>query len=186
MSQASPGLGNKAIEKDNYCFKAGNKPQSVATPDLSAFPPDIQYLFKRAFIDSRDNPENRPSADEWYKALLDYKKNLVQCKRDATHFYYVNDRECPYCAAEERYNLSLGKSSGSQMTFSQPISVPGTSSGTSYGNSTYVPSQVHLRALEKICHLMLVQVNKIYHLHIRQTAVLLRNLLAGLSQWDCC
>lgn len=128
VSQASPGRGNQAIEKDNYCFKAGNKPQSVATPDLSAFPPDIQYLFKRAFIDGRENPEDRPSADEWYKALLDYKKNLVQCKRDKTHFYYVNDRECPYCAAEERYNLSLGKNSGSnQMTFSQPISVPNTS-----------------------------------------------------------
>ena len=141
VSQASPGRGNQAIEKDNYCFKAGNKPQSVATPDLSAFPPDIQYLFKRAFIDGRDNPEDRPSADEWYKALLDYKKNLVQCKRDKTHFYYVNDRECPYCAAEERYNLSLGKSSGSnQMTFSQPISVPGTSNRTTYGNSTYSPS----------------------------------------------
>lgn len=141
VSQASPGRGNQAIEKDNYCFKAGNKPQSVATPDLSAFPPDIQYLFKRAFIDGRDNPEDRPSADEWYKALLDYKKNLVQCKRDKTHFYYVNDRECPYCAAEERYNLSLGKSSSSnQMTFSQPISVPGTSNRTTYGNSTYSPS----------------------------------------------
>lgn len=128
VSQASPGRGNQAIEKDNYCFKAGNKPQSVATPDLSAFPPDIQYLFKRAFIDGRENPEYRPSADEWYKALLDYKKNLVQCKRDVNHFYYVNDRECPYCAAEDRYNASLGRpSSSSQMTFSQPISVPGTS-----------------------------------------------------------
>lgn len=128
VSQTSPGRGNQAIEKDNYCFKAGNKPQSVATPDLSAFPPDIQYLFKRAFIDGRNNPEYRPSADEWYKALLDYKKNLVQCKRDVNHFYYVNDRECPYCAAEDRYNASLGRpSSGSQMTFSQPISVPGTS-----------------------------------------------------------
>lgn len=134
VSSASPGIGNKAIEKDNYCFKPGNKPQSVATPDLSAFPPDIQYLFKRAFIDGRNNTEMRPSADEWYQALCDYKSSLVQCKRDTTHQYYVNNRTCPYCDAEERYAQSMGKNTG-QMSFSQPVSVP-----TMPARPTYTPS----------------------------------------------
>ena len=74
VSQASPGLGDVAVERDNYCFKAGLKPQSVATPPLESLPKYIQDLFHKAFIQGRSNPGKRPSADEWYRALEQYEK----------------------------------------------------------------------------------------------------------------
>ena len=53
VSQASPGLGDVAVERDNYCFKAGFKPQSVATPPLESLRNiyricSIRRLFKDA------------------------------------------------------------------------------------------------------------------------------------------
>lgn len=121
LSTASPGMGNRAIEQDNYCFKPGNKPLSVATPDLSAFPPNIQVLFQRAFIDGKSDPKKRPSAEEWFNALLEYRKNLIQCSKDSSHYYYINDRTCPYCDAAERYAHQFATSSTpTQFSFVTP------------------------------------------------------------------
>lgn len=123
VSTASPGLGNKAIERDNYCFKPGNKPLSAATPSIDAFPKYIVDLFNRAFIDGKSNPKNRPSADEWCEILIKYRSECVKCVNDETHFYYYNKKEsknsCPYCAANHRALIAQGYS-----TASKPIEVP--------------------------------------------------------------
>ena len=138
ISTASPGTGNQAIERDNYCFKLGNKPQSLAVPNLSSFPTTIQDLFTRAFIDGRKNPRKRPTADEWEKALTNYLNNeITVCSRDKNHYYYKVLSACPYCEAERRYLNNLNKGKG-QMSFSQPINVPGSSSSrtSSYSSTT--------------------------------------------------
>ncbi len=132
-SQASPGQGNEAIEKDNYCFKPGNKPMSASVPPMDSFPPEICDLFSRAFIVGRYNATLRPTAEEWDKALCDYRNNLVVCAKNPLHSYYKDLQDCPYCQAELNYNLTLsGKkvygntSSGSvsQLNFSNPVAVP--------------------------------------------------------------
>ena len=144
-SQASPATGNKAIERDNYCFKAGNKPQSLATPELSSLNPDIQYMFKKTFEGGVKDPQKRATADEWYKVLAEYKEQLQQCSNDPKHYYYVNTPKCPYCEADKRYqdNLSkspkssyhTGSSGNAQVSFSNPVNVPPTpqrNSGNAY------------------------------------------------------
>ncbi len=131
VSQSSPGVGNLAVERDNYCFKPGNKPQSVATPDLNSMPPDIQYLFKKSFLSGAKDPAQRATADEWKQALVEYKEEeLVQCTKNSAHFYYRSNSTCPYCDADSKYQQSLqvatipSKSRQSQMSFSNPVNVP--------------------------------------------------------------
>ena len=143
-SQASPGQGNEAIEKDNYCFKPGNKPMSASVPPMDSFPPEICDLFSRAFIVGRYNATLRPTAEEWDKALCDYRNNLVVCAKNPLHAYYKDLQDCPYCQAELNYNLTLsGKkvygntSSGSvsQLNFSNPVAVPVSSTSSNRTSS---------------------------------------------------
>lgn len=134
-SQASPGTGNVAVERDNYCFKPGNKPQSAAVPELSSLTPDIQYLFKKTFLGGSAHPQERATAEEWYQALVEYKGTLKQCDSNPAHYYYLNNNTCPYCEADKRYQNSLaqatqtfttGTTGHMQVTFTNPITVPPT------------------------------------------------------------
>ena len=145
-SQASPGQGNIAIEKDNYCFKPGNKPMSMAVPPITAFSQELQDLFTRAFISGRNNPSLRPTAEEWDKALCNYRSSMVICTNNPLHCYYNQLQVCPYCDADNRYNvmLSVGSVYGStgsvqQINFSNPIAVP-VSSTSSNSKATYSSS----------------------------------------------
>lgn len=103
ISTASPGTGNQAIKRDNYCFKPGNKPQSVAVPPLSVLPGDIADLFTRAFMYGRIDPAQRPTAAEWHKALLNYENSLASCPNNSAHMYQKELQSCPWCEADDRY-----------------------------------------------------------------------------------
>lgn len=106
-STASPGTGNQAIKRDNYCFKPGNKPQSAAVPPLSVLPREIGELFTRAFIHGRTDPGRRPSAVEWHRALLNYEASLVSCPNNPAHLYQRGLPSCPWCEADARYTALL-------------------------------------------------------------------------------
>lgn len=120
LSAPSPGLGDGAVRRDNYCFKKGNKPLSVAVPPLNVLPKDVQSLFSRAFIEGRDNPEKRPNAMEWYKALLVYENSIVTCNKNPVHMYIKGLRKCPWCEADDRYNVSIAQQI-QQRTFANPV-----------------------------------------------------------------
>ncbi len=120
ISSASPGIGNQAIKRDSYCFKPGNKPQSVAVPPIDILPEEIQQLFTRAFIDGRVAPEARPSAQEWYIALENYCNSLVRCSKDQNHLFKKTLLSCPWCEADNRYKSQLAavlSSGGQQKSF---------------------------------------------------------------------
>ena len=136
VSQASPGMGDVAVERDNYCFKPGLKPQSAATPPLTTLPKTIQDLFTRAFVNGRTSPTTRPSADEWRAALEQYEKSLTQCKVNANHHYYKLNSSCPWCEAKKRYehemSLVTGVPSVPSGGISNPLTVPPPASASSY------------------------------------------------------
>ena len=147
-STASPGVGNAAIEMDHYCFKAGNRPLSVAVLPLDAFPNDIQNLFTRAFDEGHRDPSKRPTAKEWDAVLTSYHSNLKQCSTNPMHHHYKGLQTCPYCEADQRYNFTMsmssvygtssGSSSSGQMSFSTPMTPPPTPlSGSSSGSGQY-------------------------------------------------
>jgi DNA-binding helix-hairpin-helix protein with protein kinase domain len=144
VSQSSPGTGNLAIERDNYCFKKGNKPQSAATPTLDSLPNEIQILLGRTFLGGVSNPSSRATADEWRSALENMRNNLVQCTDDPDHMYFKGNKKCPYCEASKRYQNALagfspsvtshrsaGASTGGQVSFSgaSPIIIPSSNVG---------------------------------------------------------
>lgn len=149
-SQASPGVGNLAIERDNYCFKPGNKPQSAATPDIKSLSPDLQYLLKKTFLGGATKPDQRATADEWYNALKEYKDNLVQCKDNPAHHHYKKIKKCPYCAADDNYAQSMSAptvglhtmfgGTPNQFNFGTPVNVPpsGRTQTSNYANQTQV------------------------------------------------
>jgi len=115
-SAASPGTGDQAVWRDNYCFKPGNKPLAVAIPKLEVHPKYIGDLFTRAFIAGRKNPASRPDAEEWYRALGNYEKELTSCKAEKMHMYSKKLHSCPWCEADVRFHNKLNPNN--------PISVP--------------------------------------------------------------
>ena len=90
-------------KRDSYCFKPGNKPQSVAVPPLSALPGEIADLFARAFMYGRVAPAQRPTAVEWHWALLNYENSLVNFPNNSAHMYQKGLQSCPWCEADGRY-----------------------------------------------------------------------------------
>jgi len=106
-SQASPGTGDAAVRRDNYCFKPGFKHQSVAIPALDTFPQELSDLFTRAFMFGKLDPTQRPSAFEWYGVLGQYEKALVTCAKNPLHQYHKMNSSCPLCDADQRYGYSM-------------------------------------------------------------------------------
>ena len=103
-SNASPFMGNEAIERDSYVFKPGNKPAAVFCPSADSLPPDILSLFNRTFIDGRNDPSIRTSAADWYITLNRFlSEDLKHCERNTKHQYYKYLDSCPYCAADDRH-----------------------------------------------------------------------------------
>ena len=149
VSQASPGIGDVAVERDNYCFKPGLKPQSVATPPLSTLPKSIQDLFNRAFIQGRVSPKLRPSADEWKGALELYENSLCCCKKNQNHLYYKMNSTCPWCEAEKRYEYEMSLVTGTQSALNggaaSPVAVP-----TSTNSSGYTPPSAKASASSNV------------------------------------
>jgi uncharacterized protein YegL len=103
LSQAAPGTGDAAVRQDNYCFKPGYKHCSTAVPTLNALPQEIIDSFTRAFISSKTDPTQRPSAVVWHSALRKYETGLKQCPRNELHQYYKDNISCPFCEADKRY-----------------------------------------------------------------------------------
>ena len=130
VSQASPGVGDSAVRRDNYCFKPGYKHQSVAIPALDTFPQEIADMFTRAFIVGKHDPRQRPGAEEWHGALGRFERLLVTCVRDETHQYCRDNAGCPYCEADERFAEVMGGAVGAGVirqtgyTPPPPVDVP--------------------------------------------------------------
>jgi len=103
-SNASPFMGNEAIERDSYVFKPGNKPSAVFCPTAKSLPPEILDLFNRTFIDGRNDPSIRTNAADWYITLNRFlSEDLKHCEKNTKHQYYKYLDSCPYCAADDRH-----------------------------------------------------------------------------------
>lgn len=78
-------------------------------PDLAAFPPYLRDLFRRAFVDGHTNPDSRPRAAEWKRALLRFSSELTACSRDPSHYHWRGARSCPYCEADARHASKMAQ-----------------------------------------------------------------------------
>lgn len=148
VSQASPGLGDRAIERNSYCFAPGKKPMAVAMPELSSLPPYIQEMFARAFERGYNSPSLRPSAEEWMVSLSKFSQELKACCSRRNHFYYQGASVCPYCAADRRYKSEMAmmtakmQPSSAQSGSVRQSYVPAPSSGSQSQTVTAMPATV--------------------------------------------
>lgn len=67
-------------------------------PDFEILTPELQNLFVRCFVDGATDPKARPSAEEYYSALLDYRSQLKKCS--CGHEHYLREgyhKPCEWC-----------------------------------------------------------------------------------------
>jgi serine/threonine protein kinase len=102
-SKATPFIGHEGVERNNYVFKQGLHPSAVYCLAPNEIPRKIISMFSKAFIDGHINPNKRPTAEEWYKVLVDYMGMLASCPNNPKHQYYNKLNYCPYCEADKRH-----------------------------------------------------------------------------------
>lgn len=74
--------------------------------------PYLKELFNKAFIDGLQNPEIRPTADEWEQALLKTVDLMQPCQNpNCWHKWFVFDNstkpKCPFCGTEYKGQLPV-------------------------------------------------------------------------------
>lgn len=90
------------IQHKIFPYLSGQRymPPPVA-PGFLTLPSTLRQLFVRTFVEN-----NRPSAQEWAKALTMVEKRLVQCQHDPAHVH-PNDGCCAVC--EVQFNAKRRK-----------------------------------------------------------------------------
>jgi len=74
-------------------------------------PPEISKLFDCCFVEGQNNPEKRPTPEEWFTALkvnydamyAYYKKNKTMCSENMLHVFPRHLEECPWCEMKDDY-----------------------------------------------------------------------------------
>ena len=91
------------VSLDNYCFKPGRAPLSLAVPDVTSFPKYVTDLFLSSFTHISTN-SHRPSAQDWIRSLDRYSRDVKRCAAVSDHIYWKSVSECPYCSANEAFS----------------------------------------------------------------------------------
>ena len=108
---------------DLYFSKKGIFPFSDASieaspppnaPSFNVLHPEIKNLFEKCFITGQGFPRLRPKPSEWKSALAQAEDDLIQCKRDESHWYFKHlGRNCPQC---EQVSSTHHKTKNTQYT----------------------------------------------------------------------
>ncbi len=77
------------------------RPKPFAPP-FTALHPHLQDLFHRCFDLGHQQPERRPSPDEWAIALTESERALVSCQRNPRHRYGRHLGRCPWCERTQK------------------------------------------------------------------------------------
>jgi serine/threonine protein kinase len=99
-------LENPSADPDNiYCLKTGKFPYAPnrvcdprpTAPTFKLLPKTIRSLFLRCFMDGYKQPSTRPTPAEWVKVLESAEEDLLECRRDPSHWYSNHLHDCPWC-----------------------------------------------------------------------------------------
>ncbi|MEZ2318079.1 MAG: helix-hairpin-helix domain-containing protein [Microcoleus sp.] len=98
------------------------RPAPNAVP-FDVLHPTLRQLFIRCFEDGHNNPQARPDARTWVKALDEAEKDLVSCGVNSEHRYGGHLRDCPWCERKKRLGLdAFPAMSGGQSNI--PVQIP--------------------------------------------------------------
>ncbi|MEI2578641.1 helix-hairpin-helix domain-containing protein [Scytonema sp. PRP1] len=71
---------------------------------LNILHPTLQLYFRQCFDNGHSNPNSRPSAAAWVKALSSAKENLRNCSFEQEHYYSQNYGKCYWCERKQLLN----------------------------------------------------------------------------------
>jgi len=114
-----------------------HKPMAVRFEVLH---PTLRQLFVRCFEDGHNNPQARPDARSWVKALDEAEKDLVSCLVNSEHRYGGHLSRCPWC---ERKIQLQGRDPFPPMSGGQsniPVQIPLPLASTPKAVSSPAPS----------------------------------------------
>ena len=104
------GSGDMPIETaiTDFRYAYGNTAAGVQmspppqTLPIQSVMPKVARLFERAFMKSSENPNARPTAQEWYRVLQDFRESLTACPNDIGHQLPKSLNKCPWCDLEKQ------------------------------------------------------------------------------------
>jgi hypothetical protein len=109
------GTGEMPMERliSEYRFAYGtNAPAMQMQPPpaslgLNGVTRDVALLFERAFSRQGSQPNGRPRADEWVRALQDLEQHLKKCSVNPAHQFVDTLHKCPWCEIEATTGVPL-------------------------------------------------------------------------------
>ena len=115
---------------------SGIKPPRWAPP-YETLHPELRRLFNECFVDGYRDPQLRPDAKSWRRALNDSEKALTECQANRRHWYFNHCSVCPWCEHTQRLNAirrgdwdpfplfsSKPRSRGTQVGSQRPVATP--------------------------------------------------------------
>ena len=73
------------------------RPNTRYAPPFDMLPPTLRELFAHCFEDGYVNPDLRPDARTWQRALDEAGRQLARCDANPQHFYSNHLDACPWC-----------------------------------------------------------------------------------------
>lgn len=120
-----PPPKEKRILTGHFPYGSKRVPYSrkPGAPPFEVLHPTLRQLFIRCFEDGHNNPQARPDARTWVKALEAAEKDLVSCGVNSEHKYGGHLRDCPWCERKKRLGLdAFPPRSGGQSNI--PVQIP--------------------------------------------------------------
>jgi WD40 repeat protein/serine/threonine protein kinase len=77
------------------------------TISLSIVHPELQDCFHRCFSKGHRQPQERPSAADWVRALRLARKDLTTCKIETNHLYSLGYGRCYWCDRKAKLNIDI-------------------------------------------------------------------------------
>ncbi|MEZ2251225.1 tetratricopeptide repeat protein [Microcoleus sp.] len=106
QGNGEPPLLEKRILAGHFPHGTKTVPYRPApnAPPFEVLHPTLRQLFVRCFEDGHNNPQARPDARSWVKALEAAEKALVSCGVNSEHKYGGHLRDCPWCERKKQLN----------------------------------------------------------------------------------
>ncbi|QOV22771.1 WD40 domain-containing protein [Anabaenopsis elenkinii] len=77
------------------------------TIPLEILHPQVKSCFLRCFNDGYKNPNLRPSAEEWFRALKVASESLILCKQVESHYYSQSYGSCYWCDRVSKIGVEI-------------------------------------------------------------------------------
>ena len=79
----------------------------------------MQGMFVRCFVNGHKSPTARPTARQWIDVLDKAERELVQCRKNKSHWYSNHTSQCHWCEREKKHQLPI------QQPFALPVAPTG-------------------------------------------------------------